>query len=79
MADTLTAIDVDTGRCELALRLGRIDAARPELAIPLYHRFLDALRAQGLTVAAGEFGANMQVSLINDGPVTIILDSKNKV
>jgi D-aminoacyl-tRNA deacylase len=51
-----------------------IDAARPELAIPLYHRFLEALRAQGLTVAAGEFGADMQVEIHNDGPVTLILD-----
>jgi len=48
-------------------------AARPETAIPLYERFLAALRAQGLEVASGEFGADMQVSLINDGPVTIPL------
>jgi D-tyrosyl-tRNA(Tyr) deacylase len=51
-----------------------IDAARPELAIPLYQRFLDALRRLGLTVAAGEFGADMQVEIHNDGPVTLILD-----
>ena len=51
-----------------------IDAARPELAIPLYQRFLSALRGQGLTVAAGEFGADMQVEIHNDGPVTLILD-----
>jgi D-aminoacyl-tRNA deacylase len=51
-----------------------IDAARPELAIPLYQRFLDALRDRGLTVAAGEFGADMQVEIHNDGPVTLILD-----
>ena len=51
-----------------------IDAARPELAIPLYERFLDALRRLGLTVAAGEFGADMQVEIHNDGPVTLILD-----
>jgi D-tyrosyl-tRNA(Tyr) deacylase len=51
-----------------------IDAARPELAIPLYQRFLDALRGRGLTVAAGEFGADMQVEIHNDGPVTLILD-----
>jgi D-tyrosyl-tRNA(Tyr) deacylase len=51
-----------------------IDAARPELAIPLYNRFLEALRALGLTVAAGEFGADMQVEIHNDGPVTLILD-----
>ena len=51
-----------------------IDAARPELAIPLYERFLAALRDRGLTVAAGEFGADMQVEIHNDGPVTLILD-----
>jgi D-tyrosyl-tRNA(Tyr) deacylase len=51
-----------------------IDAARPELAIPLYERFLEALRRLGLTVAAGEFGADMQVEIHNDGPVTLILD-----
>jgi D-aminoacyl-tRNA deacylase len=51
-----------------------IDAARPELAIPLYERFLDALRSRGLRVAAGEFGADMQVEIHNDGPVTLVLD-----
>jgi D-tyrosyl-tRNA(Tyr) deacylase len=51
-----------------------IDAARPELAIPLYERFLEALRGLGLTVSAGEFGADMQVEIHNDGPVTLILD-----
>jgi D-tyrosyl-tRNA(Tyr) deacylase len=51
-----------------------IDAARPELAIPLYERFLDDLVGRGLRVAAGEFGADMQVEIHNDGPVTLILD-----
>jgi D-aminoacyl-tRNA deacylase len=51
-----------------------IDAARPEVAIPLYQRFLAALRGLGLSVAAGEFGADMQVAIHNDGPVTLILD-----
>jgi D-tyrosyl-tRNA(Tyr) deacylase len=51
-----------------------IDAARPELAIPLYERFLTAIRARGLSVAAGEFGADMLVEIHNDGPVTLILD-----
>ncbi len=51
-----------------------IDAARPELAIPLYQRFLSALRERGLTVAMGEFGADMEVEIHNDGPVTLILD-----
>jgi D-tyrosyl-tRNA(Tyr) deacylase len=51
-----------------------IDAARPEVAVPLYERFIAALRARGVTVATGEFGADMQVSLVNDGPVTLILE-----
>ena len=51
-----------------------IDAARPEVAIPLYERFLEVLRGRGLRVAAGEFGADMQVEIHNDGPVTLILD-----
>lgn len=53
------------------------DAARPELAVPLYEHLLEQARNQGTTVASGEFGAHMQVELINDGPVTILLDSKD--
>jgi D-tyrosyl-tRNA(Tyr) deacylase len=53
-------------------------SARPEMAIPLYEQFKTRLAQDlGKPVAAGEFGANMQVNLINDGPVTIIIDSKN--
>lgn len=51
-----------------------IDAARPELAIPLYERFVALLRERGLRVATGEFGAMMDVELVNDGPVTISLE-----
>ena len=51
-----------------------IGAARPEVAIPLYERFLALLRAQGLRVETGEFGAMMDVDLVNDGPVTLWLD-----
>lgn len=51
-----------------------IDAARPEAAIPLYQRFCAELRARGLPVATGEFGAIMEVELVNDGPVTLILE-----
>ena len=51
-----------------------IDAARPETAIPLYDRFVAALRGRGLLVDTGEFGADMQVEIHNDGPVTLILD-----
>jgi D-tyrosyl-tRNA(Tyr) deacylase len=49
-------------------------AARPEIAEPLYERFCDALRDLGVPVETGVFGARMQVELVNDGPVTIILD-----
>ncbi|MEG0293693.1 D-aminoacyl-tRNA deacylase [Enterococcus sp.] len=55
-----------------------IKAGRPEMAIPLYDAFNQALQSEGLLVATGEFGANMQIALINDGPVTIIIDSKEK-
>ena len=51
-----------------------IGAARPEEAIPLYEAFREALRSAGLPVASGEFGADMQVALVNDGPVTLILE-----
>lgn len=51
-----------------------ITAARPEVAIPLYERFLERLRGLGLEVAAGEFGADMLVRIHNDGPVTLILE-----
>ena len=51
-----------------------IDAARPEVAIPLYERFVAELRGKGLTVATGEFGADMQVEIHNDGPVTLLLE-----
>jgi D-aminoacyl-tRNA deacylase len=51
-----------------------IAAARPEVAIPLYERFISLLRERGLHVETGEFGAMMQVDLINDGPVTLPLE-----
>ena len=50
------------------------DAAGPERAEPLHERFCDALRELGVPVVTGVFGARMEVSLVNDGPVTIILD-----
>ena len=51
-----------------------IDAARPEIAIPLYERFVACLRDTGLQVETGEFGAMMDVELVNDGPVTLWLE-----
>ena len=50
-------------------------AARPELAEPLYQHFVNALKALGVPVACGIFGADMKVELTNDGPVTLVLDS----
>ncbi|HEY7504771.1 MAG TPA: D-aminoacyl-tRNA deacylase [Gemmatimonadales bacterium] len=61
--------DVAKGR-----RPSFVDAARPEQAIPLYQRFVAALRGRGLEVATGEFGAHMMVEIHNDGPVTLILE-----
>lgn len=55
-----------------------IEAARPEKAIPLYEKFVEMAREKGVKVATGEFGADMKVSLINDGPVTLIVDSPEK-
>lgn len=56
-----------------------IRAARPEIAIPLYNRFVEKLSAEfGKAVKTGEFGADMQVNLVNDGPVTILMDSRNR-
>ena len=56
-----------------------IRAARPETAIPLYREFLKSLAHEShLRVEAGEFGAHMEISLVNDGPVTIMIDSREK-
>lgn len=61
------------------LRRGRrpsfIDAAPPDVAAPLVDAFAEQLRGRGVAVAVGRFGASMQVGLVNDGPVTILLDS----
>jgi D-aminoacyl-tRNA deacylase len=54
-----------------------VDAARPELAVPLYERFVALLRERGVPVETGEFGAMMDVELVNDGPVTLILEREN--
>ena len=57
-----------------------IAAARPEIAIPLYQKFISTLENNiNKKIKTGKFGADMQVSLVNDGPVTIIIDSKNKI
>jgi D-tyrosyl-tRNA(Tyr) deacylase len=64
------------GDCRKGRRPGFTNAAPPELADPLYVKYLAALRAAGLEVAAGVFRAEMQVHLVNDGPVTLLLDSR---
>jgi D-tyrosyl-tRNA(Tyr) deacylase len=62
--------DVQKGR-----RPSFVHAARPEVAVPLYERFVEALRARGVErVETGEFGASMEVDLVNDGPVTLVLE-----
>ena len=63
------------GDCRKGRRPGFTDAAPPELADALYGEYLSALRAAGLEVATGTFRAEMQVHLVNDGPVTLLLDS----
>jgi len=56
-------------------RPGFSRAAKPDLAIPLYERFMDQCRARGFRVEHGQFGADMQVASVNDGPVTILYDT----
>ena len=55
-----------------------ITAARPETADPMYERLVADWRARGIRVETGVFGAHMKVSLVNDGPVTILLDSRRR-
>jgi D-tyrosyl-tRNA(Tyr) deacylase len=64
------------GDCRKGKRPSFIDAAPPSIAIPLYEAFINAVKALGIPVATGRFGADMQVELVNDGPVTLIVDSK---
>lgn len=61
--------------CRKGRRPSFVRAARPEKAIPLYERFIAQIQAQGVRTATGEFGADMLVSIENDGPVTIPLDT----
>ena len=57
-------------------RPGFTDAARPDIAIPLYELFISQCKKAGFTVETGSFGADMAVSSVNEGPVTIILDTE---
>lgn len=66
------------GDCRKGRRPGFTDAAPPELADALYQDYVNVLRNRGITVATGVFRADMQVALVNDGPVTIMLDSRKQ-
>ena len=63
------------GDCRKGRRPSFVGAAGPDVAVPLYEEFLTAVRAHGLPTAAGRFGAMMQVELVNDGPVTLIVET----
>jgi D-tyrosyl-tRNA(Tyr) deacylase len=63
------------GDCRKGRRPSFVGAAPPEVAIPLYEAFVEAARALGVPTQTGRFGADMQVELVNDGPVTLILDT----
>jgi D-tyrosyl-tRNA(Tyr) deacylase len=67
-------------RVKKGFRPSYIDAAPPAISIPLYEQFVNSLEIElGKPVKTGEFGAMMQVALVNDGPVTIWIDTKNKL
>lgn len=55
-----------------------IDAAKPDIAIPLYEKVIEAIKIKNINIATGIFGADMKVELLNDGPVTLIIDSPEK-
>ena len=66
------------GDCRKGRRPGFTDAAEPELADKLYEEYVALLRQRGITVATGVFRAEMKVGLVNDGPVTMLLDSRKQ-
>ncbi len=66
------------GDCRKGRRPSFIEAGRPEIAKPLYEQLVDEIRRQGIPVETGIFQAQMDVSLINDGPVTLLLDSRKQ-
>ena len=65
------------GNCRKGRRPEFLNAARPETAIPLYEKFVSLVRAKGYHVGTGEFGAYMAVDSVNDGPFTLIVDTKD--
>lgn len=64
------------GDCRKGRRPSYIEAAPPEIAEPLYESFIGAVGALGITTATGRFRTDMQVALVNDGPVTLLIDSR---
>jgi D-tyrosyl-tRNA(Tyr) deacylase len=64
------------GDCRKGRRPSFVEAAPPEEAVPLYEAFIRAVQSLGVTVATGRFGAMMRVTLVNEGPVTLIVDTK---
>lgn len=64
------------GDCRTGRRPSFVAAAPPELANVLYQEFIAEVRGQGISVETGRFQADMQVSLVNDGPVTLLIDSR---
>ncbi|WP_270851775.1 D-aminoacyl-tRNA deacylase [Fusobacterium varium] len=65
------------GNCIKGRRPGFTEAARPDLAEPLYEKFLEKCRSFGIKTECGKFGADMKVELLNNGPVTMIIDTKD--
>ena len=65
------------GNCRKGRRPEYLAAARPETAVPLYEKFVALCRAKGFHVETGRFGAEMQVESVNDGPVTLVVDTDN--
>ena len=63
------------GNCKKGRRPEFLAAARPEVAIPLYEKFVEACRDRGFHTETGEFGADMQVESLNDGPLTLVVDT----
>ena len=63
------------GNCKKGRRPEVLAAARPEVAIPLYEKFVELCRAKGFRTETGEFGAYMQVDSLNDGPLTLVVDT----
>lgn len=66
------------GDCRKGRRPGYSSAAPPAIAEPIYQQFVEEIQSRGVTVATGTFQASMQVKLVNDGPVTLMLDSQKQ-